>query len=101
MKSKIFKLESPFRVISNETEYVYWVREVEVDKKGNIINYIIDNQTWSPTRFRGNKPNTIYRFIESESKYENDEKFDDLYELASNLEYTLDKIKDYIQKYNN
>lgn len=49
-------ITEPFRVISNVTDYVYTVREVEINKKGIIENYIIDGRAWSPSRFRGNKP---------------------------------------------
>lgn len=49
-------ITEPFRVISNVTDCVYTVREVEINKKGIIENYIIDGRAWSPSRFRGNKP---------------------------------------------
>lgn len=49
-------ITEPFRIISNVTDCVYTVREVEINKKGIIENYIIDGRAWSPSRFRGNKP---------------------------------------------
>lgn len=49
-------ITEPFRVISNVTDCVYTVREVEINKKGIIENYIIDGRAWNPSRFRGNKP---------------------------------------------
>lgn len=52
-------ITEPFRVISNVTDYVYTVREVEINKKGIIENYIIDGRAWEPSRFRGNKPMCI------------------------------------------
>ena len=52
-------ITEPFRVISNVTDYVYTVREVEINKKGIIENYIIDGRVWKPSRFRGNKPTCI------------------------------------------
>lgn len=52
-------ITEPFRVISNVTDYVYTVREVEINKKGIIENYIIDERAWKPSRFRGNKPTCI------------------------------------------
>lgn len=52
-------ITEPFRVISNVTDCVYTVREVEINKKGIIENYIIDGRAWSPSRFRGNKPSCI------------------------------------------
>ena len=55
---KIVKTE-PFRVISNVTDCVYTVREVEINKKRIIENYIIDGRAWKPSRFRGNNPTCI------------------------------------------
>ena len=52
-------ITEPFRVISNVTDCVYTVREVEINKKGIIENYIIDGRAWEPGRFRGNKPMCI------------------------------------------
>lgn len=37
-------ITEPFRVISNVTDCVYTVREVEINKKGIIENYIIDGR---------------------------------------------------------
>ncbi len=52
-------ITEPFRVISNVTDRVYTVREVEINKRGIIENYIIDGRVWNPSRFRGNKPSCI------------------------------------------
>lgn len=93
----IYRLEKPFRVISNATGYAYWVREVEVDKKGTIENYIIDSKAWSPSRFRGNKP-TQYKVKEVDEPENQNTILGELYDIEKNLEDNLTKIKDCIKR---
>lgn len=93
----IYRLEKPFRVISNITGYAYWVREVEVDKKGTIENYIIDSKAWSPSRFRGNKP-TQYKVKEVDEPENQNTILGELYDIEKNLEDNLTKIKDCIKR---
>jgi len=90
-------ITEPFRVISNVTDCVYTVREVEINKKGIIENYIIDGRAWSPSRFRGNKPLCINRVcmeplenvLPARGTIE-----DELYNIMASIHNIIKKIED-------
>lgn len=95
----ILFLAKPFRVISNVTDYAYWVKEVEVNNKGKIENYIIDNKAWSPNRFRGETPN-IYAVTTLNSS--SSQRFlDELYMTEEDLENCLYRVRDIIKEIEN
>lgn len=92
----IYKLQSPFRVISNVTDYAYWIKEIEVNSRGTVINYIIDGRTWSPDRFRGNKPKE-YKVVDNltiDEKTDIDYILDTLEEIEKDFEKGLSKLYD-------
>lgn len=90
-------ITEPFRVISNVTDCVYTVREVEINKKGIIENYIIDGRVWSPSRFRGNKPlcinsvcmEPLENVLPARGKIE-----DELYNIMASIHNIIKKIED-------
>lgn len=90
-------ITEPFRVISNVTDCVYTVREVEIDKKGIIENYIIDGRAWSPSRFRGNKPlcinsvcmEPLENVLPARGTIE-----DELYNIMASIHNIIKKIED-------
>lgn len=90
-------ITEPFRVISNVTDCVYTVREVEINKKGIIENYIIDGRAWSPSRFRGNKPlcinsvcmEPLENVIPARGTIE-----DELYNIMASIHNIIKKIED-------
>ena len=87
----------PFRVISNVTDYVYTVREVEINKKGIIENYIIDGRVWKPSRFRGNKPTCINSICMEPLKDVSPARGtieDDLYNIMVSIRNIIKKLED-------
>lgn len=90
-------ITEPFRVISNVTDCVYTVREVEINKKGIIKNYIIDGRAWSPSRFRGNKPlcinsvcmEPLENVLPARGTIE-----DELYNIMASIHNIIKKIED-------
>lgn len=90
-------ITEPFRVISNVTDCVYTVREVEINKKGIIENYIIDGRAWSPSRFRGNKPlcinsicmEPLENVLPARGTIE-----DELYNIMASIHNIIKKIED-------
>lgn len=90
-------ITEPFRVISNVTDCVYTVREVEINKKGIIENYIIDGRAWSPNRFRGNKPlcinsvcmEPLENVLPARGTIE-----DELYNIMASIHNIIKKIED-------
>ena len=64
----IIKLNKPFMAISKVTDYVYKVDTIEINDKGKIINYIIHNKVWNPSRFRVK----IYLELEEKDKLINE-----------------------------
>lgn len=90
-------ITEPFRVISNVTDCVYTVREVEINKKGIIENYIIDGRAWSPSRFRGNKPlcinsvcmEPLENVLPARETIE-----DELYNIMASIHNIIKKIED-------
>ena len=90
-------ITEPFRVISNVTDCVYTVREVEINKKGIIENYIIDDRAWSPSRFRGNKPlcinsvcmEPLENVLPARGTIE-----DELYNIMASIHNIIKKIED-------
>lgn len=96
----ILFLAKPFRVISNATDCAYWVKEVEVNKKGKIENYIIDGRAWEPNRFRGNKPEE-YTVICEKDKRDNDYLLDLLSMTENDLYNCLYRVRDMIKEIEN
>lgn len=90
---------SPFKVISNVTDNVYTINEIEVDKNGGIKNYIIDGKAWNPTRFRGEHPN-IYA-IKILHSPKNQFLLNELNIIKNNLENSLDRVEKIIEEYEN
>lgn len=90
-------ITEPFRVISNVTDCVYTVREVEINKRGIIENYIIDGRAWSPSRFRGNKPlcinsvcmEPLENVLPARGTIE-----DELYNIMASIHNIIKKIED-------
>lgn len=90
-------ITEPFRVISNVTDCIYTVREVEINKKGIIENYIIDGRAWSPSRFRGNKPlcinsvcmEPLENVLPARGTIE-----DELYNIMASIHNIIKKIED-------
>lgn len=90
-------ITEPFRVISNVTDCVYTVREVEINKKGIIENYIIEGRAWSPSRFRGNKPlcinsvcmEPLENVLPARGTIE-----DELYNIMASIHNIIKKIED-------
>lgn len=93
----IIKLERPFMVISEITERVYTIDTVEVNKRGEILHYIIDRQAWNPGRFRAK---TYIDEIENDDIDDDCEFIDDekenfksmLGEIVSEIEELIDEI---------
>lgn len=90
-------ITEPFRVISNVTDCVYTVREVEINKRGIIENYIIDGRAWNPSRFRGNKPlcinsvcmEPLENVLPARGTIE-----DELYNIMASIHNIIKKIED-------
>lgn len=90
-------ITEPFRIISNVTDCVYTVREVEINKKGIIENYIIDGRAWRPSRFRGNKPlcinsvcmEPLENVLPARGTIE-----DELYNIMASIHNIIKKIED-------
>ena len=90
-------ITEPFRVISNVTDYVYTVREVEINKRGIIENYIIDGRVWKPSRFRGNKPTCINSICMEPLKDAPPARGtieDDLYNIMVSIHNIIKKLED-------
>lgn len=85
-KNKIVSC-APFKVISNITNDVYTVTEVEV-KNGKLVNYIIDDKAWELDRFRAES------FAIKESIID----LDDLFEIKNTLTYLLNRIDNVISE---